>query len=234
METAELSIPIEHARLEAVGALLDTPAEDTGRSAVLLAHGAGADMASGFLARFAADLAERGFPVLRFNYAYSERAAREGTRKPPDRRTALLAVHRSAVAAARERFGERPLVLAGKSMGGRMASLLAAEGEQCAGLAFLGYPLHPPGRKLKLRTGHWPSIAAPALFLQGTRDALCDLEILGAELPSLGGSTTLRVIEDADHDFRVTRRGGRAREEVFGELAGAFVEWEEGLGTGES
>lgn len=178
------------------------------------------------LAHVAGALAERGLPVLRFNYAYTERMAREGRRRPPDRRPVLEAVHRAALAALRARYPERRIVLAGKSMGGRIASYLSAGGADDSALLFLGYPLHPPKKPEKLRSEHFGALAVPALFLQGTRDALCDLGLLRRELERFGGIATLRVVEGADHDFRVLKRSGRTRAEVLVELVEAIDEWE--------
>ena len=224
-----LAIDVQHAALPSVSALLDAPDAGTGgerRSAFLLAHGAGAAMTSELLEAIAVGLAARGLAVLRFNYAYAERAEREGRRRPPDRRAVLLDVHRAAVAKARELFGDQRLVLGGKSMGGRMASLLAAEGVDAAGLVLLGYPLHPAGRPGSPRSEHFPAIAVPALFVQGTRDALCDLALLAPALETYGGAARLTVVEGADHDFRVPRALGRSREEVLGEILGAIDGWE--------
>lgn len=226
MQSEDLSIAVPDAGVDSVSARLDLPDEDRGRSILLLAHGAGAPMDSGFMQAAAEGLAERGFPVLRFNYAYQERAAREGKRRPPDRKPRLLDTHRAALAALRERFGERRLLLAGKSMGGRMSTYLAAEGDDCAGLVLFGYPLHPPGKPEKLRSEHFAAVAQPALFLQGTRDALCDLELLRRELEPFGGQTTVQVIEDADHDFGVLKRTGRTQDEVRRDLWDHVEAWE--------
>lgn len=212
--------------LATVSGRLHVPERDRGSSAVLLAHGAGAGMDSEFLVEIASGLAARGLPVLRFNYAYTERMAREGRRRPPDRRPKLEAVHGAALDALRARYPERPVVLAGKSMGGRIASYLSASGADDSALLFLGYPLHPQKKPEKLRSEHFGAIAVPALFLEGTRDALCDLELLRRELETFGGTVTLRVIEGADHDFRVLKRSGRTRAEVLGELLDAIDEWE--------
>lgn len=226
MTREEISIPIDHADLPAVSGIVDRPEEPTGRSGVLLAHGAGAAMKSAFIEDVATGLAARGLPVLRFNYAYSERATREGKRRPPDRMPTLLAVHRRAIAVARKTLGTPTLLLAGKSMGGRMASVLAAEGEDAAGLVYLGYPLHPAGKPERLRREHFPAIAQPTLFLQGTRDALCDLELLRPALETYGGAVELHVVEGADHDFRVLKRSGRTNDEVLAEILDAIDAWE--------
>ena len=226
MQSEPLNIIIPDAGVESVSASLDTPDEDAERSVLLFAHGAGAPMTSDFMGAVAEGLAGRGFPVLRFNYAYLELAARENRRRPPDRKPRLLETHRAALATLRERYPERRLVLMGKSMGGRMSTYLAAEGEDCAGLTLFGYPLHPPGKPDKLRSEHFAAIAQPALFLQGTRDALCDLDLLQQELEAFGGKATVETFEDADHDFGVLKRTGRSRAEVRAELVERFDAWE--------
>lgn len=226
MDTEELRLPVQHAGADWVSALLDLPPEDPQRSVVLLGHGAGAPMTSDFMATVAAGLAQRGLPVLRFNYVFSELAQREGKRRPPDRKPVLLDVQRAAASTLRERFGERRLLLAGKSMGGRMSTYMAAEGDEAAGLVLFGYPLHPPGKPEKLRSEHFAAIAQPALFLQGTRDALCTLELLHQELETYGGEATVSEIEDADHDFSVLKRTGRTREQVLTDLVEQVDAWE--------
>ena len=226
MTAESLRITVPHAAAEWVSALLDQPAEDPGRSVVLLAHGAGAPMTSDFMAAAAEGLAAGGLPVLRFNYVYTELALREGRRRPPERQPRLLETHRAALATIRERYPERRLILAGKSMGGRMSSYLAAEGDDCAGLVFFGYPLHPAGKPEKLRSEHFAAIAQPALFLQGTSDALATLELLERELETFGGARTLEVIDGADHDFGVPKKTGRTRDEVRAELIEKVLAWE--------
>ncbi|MFT5049448.1 MAG: putative alpha/beta-hydrolase family hydrolase [Chlamydiales bacterium] len=210
-----------------VSALYEHPTHDRGQQVILLAHGAGLPMDSPFMTTIAAGLAAAGYPVLRFNYAYAERMQREGTRRPPDRRPRLEQVHLAALGALRDRAPGRPVILAGKSMGGRMSSLLAAEGEPCSGLAFFGYPLHPARKTDRLRSEHFPDIRQPSLFMQGTRDVLCQLDLLERELGNLGGHVTLRRIEDADHDFKVPKRAGRSRDELLAELVQNAVSWAE-------
>lgn len=224
-----LTVPVPDEPIEAVEALLDLPDADPGGPVVLLAHGAGAPMESEFLEEVARGLVAEGLPVLRFRYAYTERAAREGRRLPPDRMPRLEAVHRAALAVLRERFPERPVILAGKSMGGRVSTHLAAAGEPCAGVALLGYPLHPAGKPERLRVEHFPEVTAPCLFLQGTRDALCDLERLDEHLPELGGPWTLHLVEGGDHSFAVPKRSGRTPAEVRSELAARIAGWARGL-----
>jgi predicted alpha/beta-hydrolase family hydrolase len=204
-------------------AALDPPATDGGRAVVLLAHGAGLDHDSPFLRDLGQALAERGLPVLRFDYPYATRAAREGRRRPPDPLPHLLAAHRAAAAELRARFPQRPLWLVGKSLGARLSTLLAAAGEPCAGVVCLGYPLHPPRRPASLRTAHFAELRRPCLFLHGTRDPFGTLEELRAALALVPGPAELRAVEGADHSFELPRRAGRSPAEVRRELAGEIA-----------
>src|SRR5258708_14512590 len=140
---------------------------------LILAHGAGANQASSFMVRFATSLAARGLDTVTFNFVYTEQR-----RRLPDRNDKLEHCYRTVIEAVRsgkfrDHAGRRKLVIGGKSMGGRIASQVAAAAGQegIAGLAFLGYPLHPPGRPDKLRSKHLPDIRAPMLFVQGSPDA---------------------------------------------------------------
>lgn len=226
----ETTLHPQDAGIESVSALWDLPGDSgeppsSPRPPILLAHGAGVPMRSEFMETIAVGIAAGGHPVLRFNYPYAERMEQSGTRRPPDRRGPLMAAHRCALAKLTERFPEPRPVLAGKSMGGRIASMLAAEGDDAASLVFFGYPLHPPGKPEKQRTEHFPTLAQPALFLQGDRDALAGLDLLRTALETYGGQSTLEVIEGADHDFAVLRRMGLAREEVLAGLVERTLAW---------
>lgn len=221
-----LQIPVDGVSVDEVSALFERARGIAGEScAVVLAHGAGAPMDAEFMQIMAQGLAEAGHHVLRFSYAYSERMRREGRRFPPDRMPALMACHRAAIQWMREQLPDRPLVLAGKSMGGRVASLLAAEGEACDGLIYLGYPLHPQGKPEKLRKDHFPEISQPSLFLQGTRDGLCDLELLDEALKSYSGPWTLSKVEGGDHSFHVLKRLGIPQEAVHQRLVDEMAQW---------
>ncbi len=208
------------------------PASDRGDAIVVLAHGAGSDLDHPVLGAVSAAVAEAGHPVWRFNFAYVEAG-----RRRPDPPARLAAAWRDVAAAAREAHPERRLLLGGRSMGGRVASLLVAEGEPCHGLVLLGYPLHrrrarrdgPPSAD-ELRTGHWDALSVACLFVQGERDALCDLAALEAaqraHLPV--ERVTTRVIAGADHAFAVGRRDPRGGDEVRAEVADAVVAWIDG------
>jgi predicted alpha/beta-hydrolase family hydrolase len=221
----ELTLEVPH-EIGRVAAVWDRPAGKPRARSVLLAHGSGADMLSPFLESMATGLCARGFAVLRFRYPYMQRMASDGGRRPPDRSATLEAAHAAVLAWLLEREdGARP-ILAGKSLGGRMSTHLAAKGADASGLVLFGYPLHPAGRSERTRSEHFPALVQPALFLQGTRDALCDLELLRRALRGYGGQATLAVIEQADHGFDVPVRSGRARAQVHAELLETVDRWE--------
>jgi predicted alpha/beta-hydrolase family hydrolase len=211
-----------------VGALYAEPAGGPSRGGLLLAHGAGYHMESPFLERVARGLVELGFAVQRFNYPYRERALAERKRmKPVDPTRVLEAAHAAALGALIERSGDARPVLAGKSLGGRIATHLAAKDHPCRGLALLGYPLHPAKRPEKERSEHFPAIAQPALFLSGTRDELCDLDRLRVALERFGGPVTLAVLETADHSFKTLKTSGLDESAVHAWLLDRIDRWEQ-------
>lgn len=219
-------IPFPGTHVDSLSALWDLPGADAETDrAVLLAHGAGAPMETPLLDWTAQFLAEAGVPVLRFLYPYTERARREERRLPPDRAPVLIEAHRAAAQVLRDRFPSSRWVFGGKSMGGRMASMLAAEGEALHALFFLGYPLHPAGKPERERSEHFGAIDVPALFLQGDRDALCDLPLLKSALERYSGEAHLHVIAGADHGFDVRKRDGRTPDDVREELRAELVGW---------
>lgn len=224
-------VAVPHGGVEHVSVRTDAPEGREARGVFVLAHGAGAALDSAFLEAAAPRIADdAGLVVVRFNYAFTEMAKRSGKRRPPERRIALEAVHGPILRHAAEAHGDLPLYAGGKSLGGRVASLMAAEShpamEAVRGLIFLGYPLHPPGKPERLRTEHFPELRGPLLFLQGDRDALCDLALLEDAWPALGGAEpTLHVVEGADHGFAVLRRSGRTLDDVNAELAAAIARW---------
>jgi predicted alpha/beta-hydrolase family hydrolase len=194
-------------------ALLSRPAD--ARALLALAHGAGAGMRHPFLAALADALAARGVATLRYEFPYM--AARQRRPDPP---AVLHATVRAAVArGAQEGL---PLFAGGKSMGGRMTSQAAAlEGglPGVRGLIFVGFPLHPRGRSGTSRGDHLRAVRLPLLFLQGTRDELCDLSLLRPLLAELSPPPELRVLEGADHSFHVLKRSGRTDADVLADLA---------------
>jgi predicted alpha/beta-hydrolase family hydrolase len=172
---------------------------------VVLAHGAGAPMDSPWMETVAKGLAERGLRVARFEFPYMQKRREGGARGAPDREPVLRASWRAAI----EALGGGPrLVIGGKSLGGRMASLVADE-VGARGLVCLGYPFHPPGRPERLRTAHLAALRTPALVVQGTRDPFGTPD----EIPGYGLSPAIRLvwIEDGDHDLRPRKSSGRTQ-----------------------
>lgn len=194
------------------------PADPT--ATLVVAHGAGAGMDHPFLAGFTRAMNDEGFATLRFNFPYVENGRRAPDPEPLLRDT-WLAAFRAAAARAR---GE-PVWVGGKSLGGRIASMTVADGMPAAGLVFLGYPLHPPGKPERIRDEHLYRIDVPMLFLRGTRDAFAAPHLLDDVVRRIGERASLVEIEGGDHSFNVrgTRRDAR---EVGAALAGhaaAFI-----------
>jgi hypothetical protein len=189
---------------------------------VVLAHGAGAPMDSPFLEHVAAGLAARGLRVVRFEFPYMH-ARRADRRPPPDRELVLLDRWRAVLA----ELGGRPPVIGGKSLGGRMASLLADE-VGARGLVCLGYPFHPPGKPQRLRVAHLESLRTPTLVVQGTRDALGSRE----EVASYRLSRSIRVhwVGDGDHSLKPRARSGRSERQNLDEAVDAVAQFVGGLG----
>jgi len=215
-----LTVAIDEER--SVSALLQIPAK--ARACYVLAHGAGAGMAHPFLAAVASELAERGIATLRYQFHYMER----GSRRPDSPKLAHAAV-RAAVAEAARLLPDLPLIAGGKSFGGRMTSQAQAATPlpHVVGLAFLGFPLHQPGKPSSERAEHLSDVRIPILFLQGTRDDFADLEQLRPLVARLGKRATLKLFEDADHSFHVPARSGRKDAEVRSEVLDAFAAWAE-------
>lgn len=199
--------------------------QGSGPFGVLLATGAGTNQDHPGMAGLAERLAGHGSRVLTFDYAY-----RAAGRPFPDRPPRLLAVHRAAIDRLREDVGDE-LVLAGRSMGGRMSTMLAAEGVPCAGVVAYGYPLHPAGKPDRLRVDHLLEIDVPTLFISGTRDALAHRDLVEQYLVPLRHSR-LVWIEEADHSFR---RRGTPPDEMLDLLVAHTVDWLRELpGVGEA
>jgi predicted alpha/beta-hydrolase family hydrolase len=188
-------------RTTAIPYAADNPVHAT----LVLAHGAGAGQQSAFMVGFARALAARGIDVLTFNFFYAE-----GRRRVPDRTDKLEACYRAAIAAAREHFRRSAVFIGGKSMGGRIATHLAAADDAetlgIAGVVLLGYPLHPPGRPEQLRAAHLPRIRVPMLIVQGERDPFGTPGELRPILDTMSARVTLHVVENGDHSLAPSRR----------------------------
>src|SRR2546422_10329212 len=212
--SANLKIKVNNA--ESVTAMLYPAAKsDRAGMTITLGHGAGANQLSGFMRMFAGGLAARGLDAMTFNFLYTERG-----RRIPDPKAKLESCYRAVIEAAQKhkKLKGNRLVIGGKSMGGRIASQVAANpeaSENIAALVFLGYPLHPPGRPDKLRDALLPQITAPMLFIQGSRDSFGTTDELRVMIKRLHLPATLYPIEGCDHSLKVPKRGNSPQEQGY-------------------
>ena len=189
---------------------------------IVLAHGAGAGMAHPFMEAVAQALGDRGIATLRYQFPYMEKGGRR-----PDAPGVAQATVRAAVGQAGQLAPRLPLFAGGKSFGGRMTSQAAAS-EPLAGvrgIAFLGFPLHAPGKPSDSRGDHLFDVTVPMLFLQGSRDQFADLKLLKPLVNRLGKRASLHLIEEGDHSFRVPARTGRKDADARGEFIDALAAW---------
>ncbi len=207
-----------------VSAVLIRPPQAT--AMLVLGHGAGAGMHHRFMDAIALRLAALNMATLRYQFPYME----AGTRRP-DPQPMLLETVRSAVAVALGETPQLPLLAGGKSMGGRMTSLAAAQQplDGVQGIIFFGFPLHTASRPSTERAQHLSDVTVPMLFLAGTRDKLAGLDLLRPVCDGLGDGARLHVVEGADHSFAVLKRSGRTDDDVLEELAATTSAWLAGL-----
>jgi len=195
-----------------------------GRAALVLAHGAGAGQRSTFMVDFAHALSERGLDIVTFNFLYTERR-----RSMPDRRPLLDACYCAVIETVRQQLdsARRWLFAGGKSMGGRIATHVAAADRDLdlSGLVLLGYPLHPPGRPAERRDAHLPEVGRPMLFVQGSRDAFGTPSELEPVLAALSPRATLHVVEGGDHSFKIGKKDPARQLALLSEAHRTIVEW---------
>jgi uncharacterized protein len=201
------------------GLLLNPPVS---MALLVLGHGAGAGMRHPFMEALARELAGVGVATFRYQFPYME-----DRRRVPDSPLVLTSTVQAAVRTAAEEAPGLPVLAGGKSMGGRMTSQAAAEGklEGVRGLVFFGFPLHPPKRPATKRGEHLSGVRVPMLFLQGTRDDLADLTLLGSIVKGLGALAAMHVIDSADHSFHVLKSSGNTDSAVVRELAETTARW---------
>lgn len=203
------------------------------RAALVLAHGAGASQASDFMVTYASGLASRGLTVVTFNFPFTERG-----KKLPDPQPVLESCYRAVLArvAADPATSALPLFIGGKSLGGRMASHVAATGAETGdagagwwarlrGLVFLGYPLHPPGRPQQVRVSHLPRIIHPMLVIQGARDAFGTPAELRLFFDVLPAQAEVLAVDQGDHSLEVPKRSGLAQADVTAAVLDRIVAW---------
>jgi predicted alpha/beta-hydrolase family hydrolase len=202
-------------------AVHDPPAAAGGPRVVFVcAHGAGGNRDDRGMLAVRNALRARGLHLVRFNFLYKERGSGR-----PDPMPLLQETVAAVAARAREELRPDLLIIGGRSMGGRAASMLAAEGFACDGLLLLAYPLHPAGQPEKLRDAHLPSIAVPTLCFNGTRDDLCRPDLMEAVLRRVRPTFTMHWLEGADHSFHVLKSSGRTDAQVLDEFGDAAKEW---------
>ena len=184
------------------------------------AHGAGGHKDDRSMLRLSTALESRGTDVVRFNFGYREKGSRRIDPMP------VLKQRFSTVASEHRR---NLLIIGGRSMGGRVASLLAADGFPCSGLLLAAYPLHPAGKPAMLRDAHFSRIRVPLLFICGTRDPLCQSDLMETSLEKLQAPWEMHWLEGADHSFRVLKSAGRTDGEVDAEVGDVAERWLAGL-----
>lgn len=190
--------------------------ENRAAAVFVCAHGAGGHKDDKSMLRLAACLAPLNLQIIRFNFPYREAGSRRIDPMP------LL---KASFVSQVEKAKAKRLIIGGRSMGGRVASMLAAEGFQCDGLLLAAYPLHPAGQPEKLRDAHLPGIRCPVLCLNGTRDALCRQDLMQIALKNVRAPWTMHWIEGADHSFHVLRSSGRTDADVDREVGEAVGRW---------
>lgn len=202
------------------------PAESDQLAVFVAAHGAGGSMMDRAMGSVTATLRRHGFGVVRFNFLYKERKSGR-----PDPMPTLMRTFSAVVDRTRAELGgdAGPLVIGGRSMGGRAGSMLAADGFDADGLLLLAYPLHPPGKPDQLRDAHLPRISMPVICFSGTRDPFCTPEIMRRVVTTVHTSWEMHWLEGADHSFHVLKSSGRTDADILAEVGTASERWLAGL-----
>ena len=223
MDTRRLTIPVTED--ESVSAILTMPTNKKRMysAGVITAHGAGNDMENDLLVAFTDGLAQAGYPALRFNFPYKEKGlkAPDSQKKLEDTWAAVCRHFQKSTV-----VNVNHIIAAGKSMGGRVASQMAAEKRlPVEGLIFLGYPLHPSGDRSKIRDAHLYQVEMPMLFFAGTRDSLCDLTKLQTVLKKLSAPWKLEIIEGGDHSFHIPKSMGITESDIYDRIVKTAGQW---------
>jgi len=217
---SELRIPLEAGATTALAYTADSSAF----GALVLGHGAGAGQRSTFMVQFARAISALGVDVITFNFLYTEH-----NRRIPDRAPVLEACYRAVIASVHAQLpaAKRALFIGGKSMGGRIATQVAAADSALpiVGLVLLGYPLHPPGRPTERRDKHLPAVGRPMLFVQGARDAFGTPAELAPVVESIGPSASIHVVAGGDHSLKLARKDPAAQAAAYDQVQRTIVEW---------
>ncbi len=214
-QTWEVAVGADH-----TSALYEPAASGPSGTVFVCAHGAGGSMSDRATTAAAATMRAHGMDVVRFNFLYKERGSGR-----PDPMPKLQECIAAVVDRVRSETHAKRLVIGGRSMGGRAASMLAADGFACDGLLLLAYPLHPEGKPEQLRDAHLPRITVPTLCLSGTRDGLCRRDLMEAVLTRVGPRFRMHWLEGADHSWHVLKSSGRTDAEVLEEAGREAEEW---------
>jgi predicted alpha/beta-hydrolase family hydrolase len=217
---SELRIPLEAGATTALAYTADSSAF----AALVLGHGAGAGQRSTFMVDFARAISALGVDVITFNFPYIEQS-----RRIPDRAPVLESCYRAVIASVHGQLpaAKRALFIGGKSMGGRIATQVAAADPTLpiAGLVLLGYPLHPPGRPTERRDKHLPSVGRPMLFVQGARDAFGTPAEIASVVETIGPSASIHIVSGGDHSLKLARKDPAAQAAVYDNVQRTIVEW---------
>ena len=216
-DTAEWRVPVGS---EHTTAVFDPATADGGGAVFVCAHGAGGNMSDRAMLQVTRALRERGIHIVRFNFLYTEKKSGR-----PDPMPKLEECTTAVVDRVRAELAPEKLIIGGRSMGGRAASMLASKGFNCDGLLLLAYPLHPAGRPDQLRDAHLPMIRVPVLCFNGTRDALCTPDLMKRALERVTTTWQMHWLDTADHSFHVLKKSGRTDAEVLKEVADVSAEW---------
>jgi len=216
MTTASWRIPVGGTEVSAVFDASDAPDAPV----FICGHGAGGNLADRGVLKTAETIRSIGMHTVRFNFAYREKKISR-----PDPMPQLTACVAAVAERARAELAPRLLIIGGRSMGGRAASVLASQGFACDGLLLLAYPLHPPGRPRQLRSAHLPDIRVPVLCINGTRDDFCTPSLMADVLKTVGDNWIMHWVDGADHSFHVLKKSGRSDEEVMREIGEAVASW---------
>jgi predicted alpha/beta-hydrolase family hydrolase len=205
---------------ESTSAVVDYSDASDGTTVFVCAHGAGGNMSDRGTLAVAKALGARGLDVVRFNFLYKEKNSGR-----PDPMPKLKETTQAVVARVREELAPKRVIIGGRSMGGRAASMLAADGFDCTGLLLLAYPLHPAGKPEQLRDAHLPAIRVPTLCINGTRDALCTPALMEQAIAPVVAPWRMHWLDGADHSFHVLKSSGRTDAAVMTEVADAVDSW---------
>jgi uncharacterized protein len=221
MSTSEWRVAVGSDDTRAVYEPATSPSEN---AVFVCAHGAGGNMSDRAMLAAANTLCGRGFGVVRFNFLYKEKGSGR-----PDAMPKLMDTVAAVVDRVRTELAPKTLIIGGRSMGGRAASMLAADGFDASGLLLLAYPLHPEGQPEKLRDAHLPRITMPVLCINGTRDGLCTPEIMMRVLETVTAPWEMHWLDGADHSFHVLKSSGRNDVAVLAEVGDVSERWLSGV-----